>query len=106
MQRDLAQQIDDSLNEPNTAKAIPTALRQTVDAIRNFGNFSAHPASDQTTRQVIAVESGEAEWCLDNLDEMFDHYYVRPVQAAARKATIDTKLALAGKPRSNEFFHD
>jgi hypothetical protein len=99
-QRDLAQQIDALLSESNPAKAIPTALRQTVDAIRNFGNFSAHPITDQTTLQVVAVEPGEAEWCLDILDEMFDHYYVKPVQAATRKAELDKKLAAAGKPRS------
>ena len=69
-QRDLAQQIDALLNEPDPAKAIPSALRQTVDAIRNFGNFSAHPITDQTTLQVIEVEPGEAEWCLDILEEM------------------------------------
>lgn len=99
-QRDLAKQIDALLSEPNPMKAIPTALRQTVDAIRNFGNFSAHPAADQTTLQVVAVDPGEAEWCLDILEEMFDHYYVKPAQAAARKAALDAKLAAAGKPRS------
>jgi hypothetical protein len=99
-QRDLAQQIDALLNEPNTAKAVPTALRLTVDAIRNFGNFSAHPVTDQSTLQVIAVEPGEAEWCLDILEEMFDHYYVKPAQAAARKTALDAKLAAAGKPPS------
>jgi hypothetical protein len=99
-QRDLAKQIDAVLNEPDPAKAIPSALRETVDAIRNFGNFSAHPITDQTTLQVIEVEPGEAEWCLDILEEMFDHYYVKPAQAAARKAALNVKLAAAGKPLS------
>jgi hypothetical protein len=99
-QKDLAQQIVALLSEPDPAKAIPSALRQTVDAIRNFGNFSAHPITDQTTLQVIEVEPGEAEWCLDILEEMFDHYYVKPAQAAARKAALDAKLAAAGKPLS------
>ena len=99
-QKDLAKQIDALLAEPNPAKSIPTALRETVDAIRNFGNFSAHPITDQTTLQVVAVEPGEAEWCLDILEEMFDHYYVKPAQAAARKAALNAKLASAGKPRS------
>jgi hypothetical protein len=49
------------LNEPDPAKAIPSALRQTVDAIRNFSNFSAHPTTDQTTLQVIEVEPAETE---------------------------------------------
>jgi Domain of unknown function (DUF4145) len=99
-QRDLAQQIDALLAESNSAKAIPTGLRTTVDAIRNFGNFSAHPVTDQTTLQVIEVEVGEAEWCLEILEDMFDHYYVKPAQAAARKAALDAKLAAAGKPLS------
>ena len=42
-QRDLAQQIDALLNEQNPVKAIPTGLRTTVDAIRNFGNFELSP---------------------------------------------------------------
>lgn len=99
-QRDLAVQIDALLNEQDPAKAMPSALRETVDVIRNFGNFAAHRITDQTTLQVLAVEPGEAEWCLDILEEMFDHYYVKPAAAKARKAALDAKLAAAGKPRS------
>ena len=99
-QRDLVQQVDALLNETDPTKAIPTALRQTVDVIRNFGNFSAHRITDQTTLQIIPVEPEEAEWCLNILEDMFDHYYVKPAQAAARKAALDAKLAAAGKPPS------
>jgi hypothetical protein len=55
--------------------------------------------TDQTTLQVISVEPGEAAWCLDILEEMFDHYYVKPTPAA-RKATLNATLAAAGKPPS------
>jgi Domain of unknown function (DUF4145) len=72
----------------------------TVDAIRNFGNFSAHPVTDLTTLQIIDVEAEEAEWCLETIEEMFQHFYVRPAQAKARKAALDLKLAAAGKPPS------
>jgi Domain of unknown function (DUF4145) len=99
-QKDLAPQIDALLSASDPMKAIPTSLRQTVDAIRNFGNFSAHPMADQTTLQIIPVEDGEAEWCLEILEEMFDHYYVKPKQAADRKAALNAKLAKAGKPPS------
>jgi uncharacterized protein DUF4145 len=88
------------LGEQDPIKAIPTALRDTVDAIRNVGNFSAHPVTDQTTLQVIDVEPSEAEWCLEILEDMFDHYYVKPAQAAARKAALNAKLVAAGKPPS------
>ena len=46
---DLAKQIDSLLNEPDARKAVPLNLHQTVDAIRNFGNFSAHPIDEKTT---------------------------------------------------------
>jgi hypothetical protein len=95
MQKDLSQQIDALLKQPDPAKAIPTSLRVTVDVIRNFGNFSAHPITDKTTLQVIPVDEGEAEWCLEILEEMFDHYYAKPALAAAKKAALNQKLAAA-----------
>lgn len=98
--RDLAAEIDLLLNESDPAKAIPSTLRVTVDGIRNFGNFSAHPITDVTSLQIIDVEPEEAEWCLEILEEAFQHFYVRPAEAAARKAALDAKLKLAGKPPS------
>ena len=64
--KDLAKEIDLLLNEPDPKKALPHRLRETVDGIRNFGNFSAHPIDDKTTLQVIEVEPHEAEWCLQD----------------------------------------
>lgn len=59
--RNLSVEIDLLLNEPDPRKAIPHRLRETIDAIRNFGNFSAHPIDDKTALQVIDVEPNEAE---------------------------------------------
>ncbi|WP_441228855.1 DUF4145 domain-containing protein [Tardiphaga sp. 20_F10_N6_6] len=98
VQKDLSKQIDAVLAETDTTKALPTGVHSIVDAIRNFGNFSAHKITDQTSLQVIEVEAHEAEWCLDILDELFDHYYVRPAIAARRKALLDAKLAAGNKP--------
>jgi hypothetical protein len=94
--RDLAREIDLLLNDPT----VPATTRQTVDAIRNFGNFSAHPINDKTTLQVIEVEPEEAEWCLETIEELFDHFYVGPAIAKAKKDLLDAKLAAAGKPPS------
>lgn len=96
--KNLAKQIDEAINEVDATKALGRTLRDTVDAVRNFGNFSAHPIDDKTTLQIIDVEPEEAEWCLQILEEMFDHFYVRPAQAAARKAALNAKLSAAGKP--------
>ena len=99
-QKNLMQQIDALLQEEDPKRIIPTTLHGTIDAIRNYGNFSAHPLTDQTTLQVISVEPGEAEWCLNILEELFDYYYVKPARALALKAELDKKLQAAGKPRS------
>ena len=96
----LARKIDDVLNEEDPKKALPLALHSTVDAIRNFGNFSAHPITDKTSLQMIDIEPEEAEWCLDIIRELFDHYYVNPTLARERKAKLDAKLQAAGKPPS------
>ena len=71
-----------------------------MDGIRNFGNFSAHPITEVTSLQIIDVEPHEAEWCLEILEELFQHFYVRPAEAAARKAALDAKLKLTGMPPS------
>jgi hypothetical protein len=95
--RDLAVEIDLLLNEADPTKAIPQRLRTTIDLIRNFGNFSAHPINDKTALQIIEVEPHEAGWCLEVLEECFQHFYVGPAIAEARKAALDEKLTAAGK---------
>jgi hypothetical protein len=96
--KDLAKEIDLLLNETDPKKALPHKLRETVDAIRNFGNFSAHPIDDKTTLQVIDVEPHEAEWCLETIEDLFEHFYVGPAAAQAKKAALNAKLTAAGKP--------
>jgi hypothetical protein len=96
--KDLAKEIDLLLNETDPLKALPIRLRETIDAIRNFGNFAAHPNEDKATLEIIDVEPHEAEWCLETIEELFEHFYVGPAVAAARKAALNAKLAAGGKP--------
>ena len=96
-QHNLVDQITAVLNETDASKSLPSHLYDQIDAVRNFGNFGAHPITDLTTLQVIPVEVGEAEWCLEVVEAMFDHFYVKPAQVAAKKAALNAKLASAGK---------
>ena len=95
---DLATEITLVLDEADPSKSVPISLRETIDGIRNFGNFSAHPITDITSLQIIDVEPEEAEWCLEILEEMFQHYYVRPAETKKRRDALNAKLAAAGKP--------
>ncbi len=93
-QHDLAPAIQAAID----SKTLPTALAENIDAIRNIGNFAAHPLKDTSTNEILPVEPHEAEWNLEVLEGLFDFFYVQPAKALARRAALDAKLATAGKP--------
>lgn len=94
----LANQIESVLNETSPNKVLPAAIKDTIDAVRNFGNFAAHPITDKTSLQIIEVDPNEAEWCLDIIETLFEHYYVRPAEASKKLDALNAKLSRAGKP--------
>jgi hypothetical protein len=77
---------------------LPTAIAENIDAVRNIGNFAAHPNKSQSTGEVVPVEPEEAEWNLDVLESLFDFYFVQPARAKAKKDALNKKLADAKKP--------
>ena len=93
----LAQQIDAVLDENDPMKVLPSHIRETIDAVRHFGNFAAHPITEVTSLQIVDVEPEEAEWCLEIIEALFDHYYVTPARARERRDQLNQKLAQAGK---------
>jgi hypothetical protein len=70
-----------------------------LDAVRHIGNFAAHPLKSTSTGEIIPVEPHEAEWNLDVLEELFDHFFVKPAKAKARREELNKKLVEAGKPQ-------
>jgi hypothetical protein len=76
-------------------------VAEDLDMIRTIGNFAAHPIKSTNTGEVVEVEPGEAEALLDVLEQLFDHYFVRPAKRAAMRAQINEKinekLTAAGK---------
>jgi hypothetical protein len=93
-QRDLADQIQHLLN----SKTLPTYIANDIDAVRNTGNFAAHPTKSKTTGEIVSVEPGEAEWNLHVIEELFDFYYVQPVISQNRRNALNAKLKSVGKP--------
>lgn len=93
-QHDLAKAIDSAI----ASKQIPGPLSRNLDAIRNIGNFAAHPTKDSNSGAIVEVEPEEADWNLDVLDGLFDFYYVQPAHDQARIDALNVKLLAAGKP--------
>lgn len=77
---------------------LPSDLIQMIDAVRQIGNFAAHPLKSTSTGEILPVEPQEAEWNLDVLEELFDFYYVRPAIIAKKRAELNEKLKEAGRP--------
>lgn len=88
----LSQEIDEAM------KKLPSHLSEAIDAIRNIGNFAAHPTKSTHSGEIIDVEKGETEWILNVLEQLFDFYYVQPAITKAKKAALDEKLKSVGKP--------
>lgn len=91
---DLADQIEDAI----ASGKLPSQITESLDAVRNIGNFAAHPQKSKASGQLLDVEAGEAEWNLETVEALFDFYFVQPKIVADKKTALNTKLAAAGKP--------
>lgn len=91
----LAKEIDDFIQ----LNGVPSYLTDAVDAIRNIGNFAAHPLKDTHSGEIVDVEPGEAEWLLEVLEALFDFAFVQPKKLEERKKKLNKKLQDIGKPQ-------
>ncbi len=92
--RDLDKEIQELLD----SRQLPSWLAEDVDAVRQVGNFAAHPIKSTNTGEIVDVEQGEAEWLLDVLEGLFDFYFVAPAAAQRRRDGLNARLNDAGKP--------
>lgn len=90
--------LEEEINEIITKDNIPSYIADQLHAIRQIGNFAAHPQKDINTGEILPVEEGEAEWTLDVLDSLFDFYFVQPAAAQTKKDALNLRLQQAGKP--------
>jgi len=77
---------------------LPSHLQESLDAVRQIGNFAAHPTKSKSTGEIVAVLPNEAEWNLDTLEALFDFYYVQPTKIEQKRKALDKKLKDAMKP--------
>ena len=92
---DLAKAIQEVVNDPG----VPSDISKPLGIVRNIGNFSAHPNKSKSTGEIVDVEPGEAEWCLDIIEILFDFYFVTPANVQRRTLALNEKLADMGKPQ-------
>ena len=91
---DLANEIQQIIDSKN----LPSHLSESIDAVRNIGNFATHPLKSTASGEIVEVEAGEAEWLLDVLEALFDFYFVQPAILNAKRDALNKKLIDIGKP--------
>jgi hypothetical protein len=74
---------------------LPSRAKRSLHELREIGNMAAHPNKVQDSDDYLEVGQGEADWTLDVLDDLFDHYFVSPALDAARRADLAKKLGKA-----------
>jgi hypothetical protein len=72
-------------------------VEDALHVLRTIGNFAAHPIKAKATGQVVGVELDEDEWNLEVLEQLFDHAFMAPAKARARKDAFNKKLQMAGR---------
>ena len=89
--------LHNEIQEVIDSKTLPSHIVEVIDAVRNIGNFAAHPLKSEKTGEILPVEPVEAEWNLDVIEALFDFYFVQPAVVRKKKAALDKKLKDAGK---------
>jgi hypothetical protein len=92
-QDDLADQIGCVLKK-NT---LPRGLAKQVDAVRQLRLFGAHAKRHTETGELVRVTSEEAEWLLDLLAQLLEHYYETVPHQDQQIEAVDQKLGSVGK---------
>jgi len=89
--------LSDEIQEVIDSEKLHSTLSESIDAIRNIGNFASHPIKSTNSGEVLDVEPGEAEWTLDVLEELFDHYIIKPKKLQQKRDALNQKLQDGGK---------
>jgi hypothetical protein len=74
----------------------PSGLRDNLHHFREIADFGAHTQKDDQA-EVITITREEAEWTLDLLDRLFDHFIVTPEKDRRMRESMDAKLKAAGR---------
>lgn len=79
------------------APSLPAYIRDHLHLVREAGNFAAHPAKSEATGLIVDVEPEEAEFTLEVLEQLFEHYYTQPGKAQAIRDRLNEKRQQTGK---------
>jgi len=91
--RNLVDQIDEVIQ----SKQLRTQLAENLHYIRKVGNLGAHETKNTHTGEVVDATAEEAEWLIEVLEGLFEHFFVEPEREKQRRAKFDERVKSTGK---------
>ena len=92
--------LDDEIQKVIDLNTLPSDLTESMTMLRELGNVAAHATKNENTGEIVPVDPGEADWCLDVIESLFEHYFVRPAQNERRQQALRKKLDSVKKSSS------
>jgi len=87
--------LENQIEEVVDSKQLRPQLAENLHYVRKVGNLAAHETKNQQTGEVVDATQEEAEWLLEVLEGLFDHYFVEPRREQARREKFDARIASA-----------
>jgi hypothetical protein len=87
--------LEDQINEVVASRQLRSQLADNLHYVRKVGNLAAHETKNAHTGEVVDATGDEAEWLIEVLEGLFEHYFVEPAREKKRREEFDARLAAA-----------
>jgi hypothetical protein len=95
--------LEDQIKEVVASKQLRPQLADNLHYVRKVGNLAAHETKNKHTGEVVDATQEEAEWLIEVIEGMFDHYFVEPRREQDRREKFDARIAEAkGQPAASK----
>ena len=84
--------LANEIQEVIDSGSLPPYIAESINDVRNIGNFAAHPIKSERPGEIVDVEPGEADWNLDVLEALFNFYFVQPAIIKRKREILNLKL--------------
>jgi hypothetical protein len=87
----------DQIEEVVDSKQLRPQLADNLHYVRKVGNLGAHETKNKHTGEVVDATQEEAEWLIEVLEGLFEHFFVEPKRERQRREKFDARIA---KPKA------
>lgn len=94
--------LNDEIDELLHKDELPSYIALDLHTIRRAGNVATHPMMNPETGIVADVEPWEADYLLNILENLFDHYFVKPDEALVKRERIAAKYKTVTAKKKDE----